>query len=72
VGYQGEHLDSEAVLKLLDRGDTTEISRYLTWLANVRREEWIAERYADQDFSGWDKYHTWLMARWEADRDNAM
>ena len=30
-------------------------------------EEWIAERYSDQDFSVWDKYREWLLEQVKED-----
>lgn len=54
-------LEPNEVLKLIEKRDGVEFSRYLKELSSLRREEWLAERYAHLDFSGWDTFHAWLM-----------
>lgn len=54
-------LTPDEVLKLIDKQDTTELSRYLSALGFHNREEFLKAKYADQDFSVWVRYHEWLM-----------
>ena len=56
-----ELLAPNEVLRLIDKEDTTELSRYIRWLAAWRRDQFLVEKYLDQDFSAWDTYHEWLM-----------
>ena len=62
-------LSAQEVLVLVDARDGTALNRYIRELAWDSWDEHLDDTYGDQDFSSWDRYHTWLMARWKDDRD---
>lgn len=65
-------LSPAEVLVLIDARDGTALNRYIRELAWDAWEEHLEQAYGCQDFSSWDRYHTWLMKRWRGDRDNPL
>ena len=60
-------LTPSEVLALVDRRDGTALNRYTRELALETWEEYLETTFGDQDFSSWDRYHTWLKDRWVKD-----